>query len=396
MNAPQSRDPRDHLLTSKEIDDLFKRHVQPVIEARQRFTSPTIVPIMGQAGAGKTTLATVMPERLAVMDPYIVEHDDLDRLHPSFTALRDEFGEMEAREVIDSTESIDRLFEKILDFGLTRGYNLALPAPMNDSDWVAPVFAQWRSDYGARIHVVALAVHEAHSLLGTVDRLRQEIELTGSGREIKQDWHDQQYSGVTQILQRIEADGLADSITCVARGGRRVCHNMLIGVDPAVTWRDPPGAAAAVDAERSRLWTYREHLDFHRRAMAVAEFARSGGLTPEQAASAAVALRRGLAQNDQAVTMLRTHASHATNPQAANDLTQLADQRGQYNRQISAATDRLDALAGTRSKGRAAAARGSSVGLARSKPTAPGLSTRASSTSIPASRRPGRRSSPGR
>lgn len=400
MNAPPSRDPRDHFLDDSEIDDIFARHVQPVIEAHQRFPNSTIVPIMGQVASGKTTLATVMPERLGVVDAYIVEHDDYERLHPSFVALRDAFGEMEAREVIDATESIDHLFDKVLDFGLSRGYNLAVTGPMATPDWVAARFTQWRNDYGARVEVVALAVHEARSQLSTLDRFRQETELTGNGRDVDQVWHDKHYPGVLRSLQRIEDDGLADSVTVVARGGRRVYRNRLISTDPAVVWRDPPHAVAATETERLRLWTLREHSDFYQRAMAVDEFARNGGLTTEQAGSAALALRRGLAHNDQAVTTLRSHASRLTSPQAADGFTQQADRRAQYNREISAAADRLDALAGSRLKGRAAAARTLSGGLGRSLPPSPSSSPsrgmRTGSAPTPPHRGPARGASPSR
>jgi hypothetical protein len=373
---------------------------RPGGQQRQRFSRPTIVAVMGQAGSGKTTLASVMPERLGVIDPYVVDADDFDRLHPSFTALREAYGETEAREVIGETESSNRIFERALDFGLRQGYNLAVAGPMTNPEWVATTFARWRNDYDARIHVAALAVHEARSLLGTVDRFRQQIETTGHGRWVDQEWHDLQYPGLLRSVQRIEAEGLADSVTCVARGGRTVYDNVLITTSPGVVWRDPPRAQAAIEGERSRLWTDREHADFYRRAMAVDRFSRNSQWTPEQAETAADALRCGLAPNSQAIAALRRRASQATSSQSASILHQQADQREQYNQQISAAADRLDAMALTRQAGPAAAARaaalGMPAGIGRSTSNSPGVGPGSEPASRPPSRPSGPEATPGR
>jgi hypothetical protein len=56
-------------------------------------------------------------------------------------------------------------------------------------------------------------------------------------------------------VERIEAEKLADSIRLYRRGGVEIYGNEL----DAGKWRQSPEARKALEAERDRPWTMREH-----------------------------------------------------------------------------------------------------------------------------------------
>jgi hypothetical protein len=331
--------PDDLALSDERLDAIFARHIQPALDSRQRFPHSTIVTVMGPAAAGKTTLARVMPERLGVSDPYIVDADDYVPLHPAFHDLRDQHGEFQARNLLGQTNISSGLFDRAVAYGLANGRNLAIAGPMTSPDWVAEQFTAWRGK-GARIHAVAVAIHEARSLLGIVDRYRQQVQATGHGRWVEPKWHDMHYSGILDSLERIERDGLADSVHIVPRSGQSLYDNVLLSVS-SVTWRVAPSAATAVRDERARLWSDEEHADFHRRATAVSRFAGDGGLTSEEGSVVADAIRRGLPPNEQAVAMLRQEGDRTGDPDSADQLIHRAERRAAYNNDLSAIAQRL-------------------------------------------------------
>ncbi|UQA91471.1 zeta toxin family protein [Streptomyces halobius] len=119
-----------------------------------------------------------------------------------------------------------------------------------------------QADY--RVEVIALAVPEAVSQLGVLDRY---LRLADEGRVRYVSWenHDRCAAGLLTSLEAVEAEHLADRVVVLRRAaaaaGPALYDNTL---DPAGQWRRPTGAARAVRAERARPWTAQETGLFRR------------------------------------------------------------------------------------------------------------------------------------
>jgi hypothetical protein len=112
---------------------------------------------------------------------------------------------------------------------------------------------------GYRVEVAIMAVPEAQSRLGILDRYDAQVQTTGHGRLTLRDNHDSAYAGVLVTAEAIERDHLADDVSVYRRGNVVLYHNEL-GEDG--TWRDPPGLREAIERERSRPWTLKESRQF--------------------------------------------------------------------------------------------------------------------------------------
>ncbi|WP_230864353.1 zeta toxin family protein [Streptomyces clavuligerus] len=132
--------------------------------------------------------------------------------------------------------------------------------PLADpSGWMASL-TEWRRA-GYRIEVVALAVPEAVSQLGVLDRCLRLAE-DGAARYVSWDSRGACAAALPRALEAVETGGLADRVTVVRRGAGVVYANEL---DGGGRWRRPVGAAEAVDTEWARPWSAAETGAFRRR-----------------------------------------------------------------------------------------------------------------------------------
>lgn len=119
--------------------------------------------------------------------------------------------------------------------------------------------AGWRRA-GYRVKVVALAVPEAVSQLGVLDRY---LRLAEEGRARYVGWanHDACAAALPTALADVEAGQLVDRVTVVRRAAETVYDNEL-GAEGR--WCRPAGAAEAVGRERARPWGAAETGVFRR------------------------------------------------------------------------------------------------------------------------------------
>ena len=121
---------------------------------------------------------------------------------------------------------------------------------------------------GYRVEVAVLAVHEAYSRLGALERYLRQVAITGTGRLIDRQTHDACYRGVVRSAGAIDASRVAHSVFALRRDGSCVCSNHL-GHDGQ--WVHSPATAAAIESERNRPWTRSETHRFGRSVALVRE-----------------------------------------------------------------------------------------------------------------------------
>ncbi|WP_406003348.1 zeta toxin family protein [Streptomyces sp. NBC_00829] len=111
---------------------------------------------------------------------------------------------------------------------------------------------------GYRIEFVALAVPEAVSQLGVLDRYLRLAE-EDRARYVSWDNHDTCARALLDVLKDIEAENLAERVIVVRRGGavrQRAYARRGVG--------RPPGAREVLLAERARTWDPAETGAFRR------------------------------------------------------------------------------------------------------------------------------------
>ncbi|MEW1637606.1 zeta toxin family protein [Streptomyces sp. NPDC093801] len=125
---------------------------------------------------------------------------------------------------------------------------VAEEALADPAGWLASAGAYRAASY--RVEVVALAVPEAVSQLGVVDRY---LRLADEGRPRYVGWdnHDACAAALPSALADVEADHLADRVLVVRRDGQVLYTNEL---GPEGRWLRPTGARQALlaDARRGR------------------------------------------------------------------------------------------------------------------------------------------------
>lgn len=126
--------------------------------------------------------------------------------------------------------------------------------------------ARWRTavaayrQAGYRIEVVALAVPEAVSQLGVLDRYLRLAEESRA-RYVSWDNHDACAAALPTTLAAIEAEHLADRVVVVRRGAQVLYVNERAADG---RWARRPGACEVLLAERARQWSAAETGAFRR------------------------------------------------------------------------------------------------------------------------------------
>ncbi|MEU3602276.1 zeta toxin family protein [Streptomyces sp. NPDC006798] len=220
-------------------------------------TRPVVVFVLGQPGSGKTFVVDVACGALEARGGAVrVDRDTYKDHHPGYAAFLAEDVRTAGVRVREETyrwraEAEARAREGRFDLVVEEA--LADPAA-----WLASL-AGWRRA-GYRIEVVALAVPEAVSQLGVLDRY---LRLAEEGRARYVSWDNQAAcaAALPRALAAVESGRLADRVTVVRRGADVVYAN---GPDGTGRWTGPARAAEAVDTERARPWTAAETGAFRR------------------------------------------------------------------------------------------------------------------------------------
>ncbi|MFH8411168.1 zeta toxin family protein [Streptomyces sp. NPDC018019] len=155
-------------------------------------------------------------------------------------------------------------------------HDAVLEAPLADPQAFVEQLGAYRRA-GHRIETVVLAVPEAVSQLGILDRY---LRLARQGRARYVSWtnHDACAVALVATLRQVEARHLADRVFVVRRADEAALEMVYDNALDGTTGRSrrPAGAAQAVLEERRRPWDARETGRF-RRQLATASRRRATG-----------------------------------------------------------------------------------------------------------------------
>ncbi|MEU3407553.1 zeta toxin family protein [Streptomyces sp. NPDC006670] len=233
-----------------EILPTWTRHATPQAQ-------PVVVFVAGQAGSGKTLVMDLVHAALEKRGGAVrVERDAYKALHPDYQRFLAEDVRTAGVRVRRETYGWQAEVEARARAG--RYDVVAEEALADPAGWLASVAAYRAAGY--RVEVVALAVPEAVSQLGVLDRYLRLAE-EGRARYVGWDNHDACAAALPSALANVEADHLADGVLVVRRDGQVLYANQL---GPEGRWLRPAGAREALLAERSRPWSAAETGVFRR------------------------------------------------------------------------------------------------------------------------------------
>jgi len=248
--------PSEYILSIEESRRIFEEQIRPSLTgvARER---PTVVFVAGQPGAGKTSLQSAFLARLGNDEAVALDSDDLLAYHPRYLL----FSLLADRAAATLCEhDATRWREMAVDHVRHERLDVVYCNPFGRAGWAGDRMLDFR-DAGYRVEIAFVAVHEAQSLLGMVDRYESQRATNGFGRWVDPKAHDFIYSGVLRTADRADAERLADAVYVVRRGGHITYSNQLVDGE----WAHPPRTRSAIETERSRAWTDPERDHFRHR-----------------------------------------------------------------------------------------------------------------------------------
>lgn len=253
-------DARRYLLSADEGRRIFRERIVPdLLDGRKPLARPTVVFLMGQQGAGKSRVASMVADVLSkrggfadldsdLYKPYHPQHDELmsrdDRLMAAYIGP-------------DSWAWLAQAHE----YARTEKINVLKPETGQDSRGAVTYMRAYR-DAGYRVEIMATAVPAAMSNQGIISRYHQQVVDRGHGRLTVQANADRAYTGLLDLADVIDRERLADEVGVFRRGEATPQYSNSL--TSAGQWRAAPGLRAAIDGERVRPWTAEETADFLR------------------------------------------------------------------------------------------------------------------------------------
>ncbi|MEU4190980.1 zeta toxin family protein [Kribbella sp. NPDC026611] len=238
-------------LTPQQLGDVYLRRIQGAILQHRRpppWRQPKVLFIVGQPGAGKSTMQAAAMQHLGMKNAYVLDHDELLDKHPNYAgaALDDDYAAAG-----EYGQDAAQWRSWALHDVQSRRMDVVLPYPYAD-------LAQMKQfqELGYRVEVAFAAVHESQSQLGIMERFNDSRQEAGYGRWIGSDQHDHVYQHMVESADAIEAQGVADAVHVYRRGeAAPVFTNERKGGE----WQHQPGSTRwAIETERNRPWTDRE------------------------------------------------------------------------------------------------------------------------------------------
>ncbi|MGA4953778.1 zeta toxin family protein [Streptomyces lydicamycinicus] len=220
-----------------------------------------VVFIAGQPGSGKTLVVDLVHAALRRRGGAVrVDRDAYKDAHPHYTAFLIEDVRTAGVRVRPETYR----WQADVEAQVRKGrYDAVVEAPLaHPQEFLAGVAAYRQAGY--RIEIVALAVPEAVSQLGILDRY---LRLAEEGRARYVSWgnHDTCAAALVDTLSAVEAAQLVDRVLVVKRSAEAALEAVYDNeLGPAGQWLRPAGAADAVLAERGRPWGPAETGRFRR------------------------------------------------------------------------------------------------------------------------------------
>jgi len=252
-----SLDPDRYRLPEAVHQAIFQKRIAPHLfaDAKPAPERPVAVIFGGQPGAGKSASVDFALRQLAERGGAAqIIGDDLRSYHPQYARL---LARDDKTAAFYTDRDTGRWVEMAIDRAKANRLNIVIEGTMRDPSTVAKTMLNLRGA-GYLIDARILAVNERLSWQGVLQRYENQKADRGYGRMTAPHSHRDAYNGIPATLDRIESERLADRVSLYRRGAVELYANELQRGE----WAKPPGARAALEAERSRPLTLHERHEY--------------------------------------------------------------------------------------------------------------------------------------
>ncbi|WP_329003318.1 zeta toxin family protein [Kribbella sp. NBC_00709] len=255
------------LLSDADSERIFRERIVPDQLTGTQQDHPAAVFVAGQPGDGKAGVTGLVQATLAERGrPVVLSATILEAYHPRLH-----------EPITDDRTTADRYVEadglrwlaRAEDHVIQQRCDVVVETEVADPEAFAASAAAFKAA-GYHVEVAILAVHEAHSRLGVLQRHLRALEAFGFGRLVTQSRHDAGYAGVLRAAELIDAGDWADRVGVLRPDGQ-----LIYGNERAGAWQQPARTADAITWERERTWTVPESRDFLDATSAVERFGLS-------------------------------------------------------------------------------------------------------------------------
>ncbi|MGW2181285.1 zeta toxin family protein [Streptomyces sp. NPDC001732] len=222
----------------------------------------TAVFLLGQPGAGKTRVAQLIAEQLDARGGFVDVDSDLYKpYHPQYARLMAEDDRLmtlytgnDGRAWMRQAQQFVR-GEDPLSGG--RKLNALVQEIAMDPQFLAETMRKYR-EVGTRIEGCVLAVAQALSEQGILNRYAEQVRDRGQGRLTVPEKAQASFTGIPVSCEVVVREGLLDVGTVYRRGE----STPRFAADASELARDPLALRRAVERERDRPLTPEEAQDF--------------------------------------------------------------------------------------------------------------------------------------
>ncbi|WP_433165399.1 zeta toxin family protein [Kribbella sp. CA-247076] len=217
---------------------------------------PVVVVVTGPPGDGKGAVGALVEEVLVGRGRRPVRVA-VDLYQPHWPVLRTSLASEPAEDSYYTADGL-RWTAKALAYAREHRYDVILETPLLEANDVVEFTAA-----GYRVEVAIVAVPEAVSRLGVLDRHLRELEVYGYGRLADPALHDAACQRVLDVAEAVDRERIVDDVAVLRPDGE------LLDA--------PTSVKATVEEERGRSWTAAESRQFLDR---LAEVQRIGMSAP--------------------------------------------------------------------------------------------------------------------
>lgn len=245
-----------YLLDEAESGRIFLDRIVPDQLTGVAQEQPVVVFVGGQPGDGKATITALVRAVLQRRGrPVVLSATAYEPYHPRFhepitdvPTTAGKYVEADGRRWLAQAEELV----------IQERYDAILETEFNDPEGFEASARRFKQA-GFQVEVAILAVHEAHSRLGVLERHMLALENFGFGRLTVQRLHDAGYEGVLRAAELVDQGEWAVRIGVLRPDGQLIYGNQR---DASGEWQQPARTAAAISWERDRPWTVVESRNF--------------------------------------------------------------------------------------------------------------------------------------
>jgi UDP-N-acetylglucosamine kinase len=301
---------RRYTLDDAESERVFRERIVPDELTGTPQERPVVVIVSGQPGDGKATVTALAQKVLKDRgEPVTLSPAIYEPHHPRFHDLIAD-GPTTAAWYL----SVDgrRWNAKAESYVAAERYDVVLESVLLDpGDFEEP--ARRFKAAGYQVEVALVAVHEAVSRFGILERHIRALEAYGYGRLADPGLHGACYQGVLRAAEAIDREDFADRVAVLRPDGKLIYGNQRAADGQ---WQQPAKTAEAINWERARPWTVLESRLYLERVSAIERFGLSAPIQwiRDEAVDGARAVRTLAAPrlHPDAVTLFKATAGVST------------------------------------------------------------------------------------